>query len=644
MRPHSLTLSRFLGVGVVATLAHVSIAGIVHYASSGNPFVANISGFTGAAAITYLGNFYWTFGHEADHGSAIARFFGLAILSLLASTAIIAFAHERLGLPFVFSLILVGAIVPITNYLLSRYWVFQTIESTARPSDYIELAFIISVLGMSVWACGSTILNHDTSWYLIATNRWLDGARLYEDIIEVNPPLAFYLTAPAVWVANKVPVLRPEMSFSLFVGALGLVSLIWARELLRRSLPSGRAKTAMIGAAVVALFVVPVPVFGQREHLMVILVLPYVLLAAFQPPTSSSHRIAIGLFAALGLALKPYFLALPLLIALTRVFQTRRIGSAFTPEHFAIAVACLAYVLAIFWLHPEYPGIIVPMARAVYGDYRVPLHELLVEPAMLGMLLLASAYLATNITDYKAHSAAQTLLVVVLSGGVFYLLQAKGWFYQRMPIHAFLCLAGMWLLIQSRHYRRRPAIAHYAVLMLLASATLWPVVSGRYNSSATANFSSFLHQIKDERSFIFLTSQVSLTFPMANAQDATPTSRYSALWLIPGSINRLESEPLAESTRKRVSEILEFARQSTVEDFLAGDPKTVFIDVRENKPYFDRSLTFDYLSFFMKDQRFATQWRRYKLIFQSPHFEVWQRNKSSDKTTSRVISLANQSS
>ena len=38
---------------------------------------------------------------------------------------------------------------------------------------------------------GQTI-NHDTAWYLYATRAWLDGAQLYVDIVEVNPPLSFY--------------------------------------------------------------------------------------------------------------------------------------------------------------------------------------------------------------------------------------------------------------------------------------------------------------------------------------------------------------------------------------------------------------------------------------------------------------------
>jgi hypothetical protein len=49
---------------------------------------------------------------------------------------------------------------------------------------------------------GSGRLHHDPSLILAATRRWLDGAVLYRDILEVNPPLIFYLTAPAVLISR----------------------------------------------------------------------------------------------------------------------------------------------------------------------------------------------------------------------------------------------------------------------------------------------------------------------------------------------------------------------------------------------------------------------------------------------------------
>ncbi len=42
----------------------------------------------------------------------------------------------------------------------------------------------------------------DVSYFLVADGRILDGAVPYVDILETNPPLAFWITLPAVWLAR----------------------------------------------------------------------------------------------------------------------------------------------------------------------------------------------------------------------------------------------------------------------------------------------------------------------------------------------------------------------------------------------------------------------------------------------------------
>ena len=49
----------------------------------------------------------------------------------------------------------------------------------------------------------SSPINHDTAWYLHAVAAYLEGGTLYQDVFfEVNPPLAFYLAVPPVYVSQ----------------------------------------------------------------------------------------------------------------------------------------------------------------------------------------------------------------------------------------------------------------------------------------------------------------------------------------------------------------------------------------------------------------------------------------------------------
>ncbi|MEP7218497.1 MAG: hypothetical protein ABI876_06250, partial [Bacteroidota bacterium] len=60
----------------------------------------------------------------------------------------------------------------------------------------ILLAALVATESAAVFR---SVLNHDVAWIIHGAGRWLEGAGLYRDIVEINPPLIFYLTAPAVW-------------------------------------------------------------------------------------------------------------------------------------------------------------------------------------------------------------------------------------------------------------------------------------------------------------------------------------------------------------------------------------------------------------------------------------------------------------
>ena len=84
-----------------------------------------------------------------------------------------------------------------------------------------------------------TTLNHDVAWYLVAADRFLDGARLYRDIIEVNPPLAFYLAVPPV-AAARLTGWEPIDCLVVYVCLLIALSLAICDHLVEDAVGSGR--------------------------------------------------------------------------------------------------------------------------------------------------------------------------------------------------------------------------------------------------------------------------------------------------------------------------------------------------------------------------------------------------------------------
>ena len=74
-------------------------------------------------------------------------------------------------------------------------------------------------------------MNLDVAWLLYAARRVMDGAKLYVDIYEINPPLAVYFDFPAVGIARLVG--WPEIPvFYGYVLILVGVSLWLSRNLI----------------------------------------------------------------------------------------------------------------------------------------------------------------------------------------------------------------------------------------------------------------------------------------------------------------------------------------------------------------------------------------------------------------------------
>lgn len=159
----------------------------------------------------------------------------------------------------------------------------------------------------------------DSSWLLWVAGRWLNGARLYRDVFEVNPPIAIWLHAPIVWLAGRLG-LEVALVFRLAVIAwcLGCISLFDA-VLGRSAMGAGRRQGTVIAAATVVLILAG-PFFGQREHLLLATALPWTALIACRRDGVKLPTVLAALASlliSLGITLKPthlaVWLALPLL-------------------------------------------------------------------------------------------------------------------------------------------------------------------------------------------------------------------------------------------------------------------------------------------------------------------------------------------
>jgi hypothetical protein len=476
------------------------------------------------------------------------------------------------------------------------------------------------IMGIAIYLLGGTLLSHDISWYLISTGWWLDGVEIYADILELNPPLAFYLTAIPVWIA-RVTGLDPMTTFKGFVLMLTAGSLLLSQRLLAREIQfSPAARRAVLAVAAVGLLLLPIGDFGQRDHLFTILFLPFLVMNLLSKPVSAPVRAGVALWATFGIALKHYFVLLPLTILIYQVIARRSLRPVFNVEYLVIGAMLVLYVAASVILHPAYFDSVVPLTMQVYGAFDKPFMFTLfrVMPLIL-VLLIALMFLVMNRARPRSNSVA------VLTGAAaiaVFLIQSKGWSYQHIPANQYVVVAVIWTaltLSQAREQWWPTTIAAMSVMLLLATA----LRQGPYHSPFAQAVEPYFTCAPGERSFQIFSSTVSTGFPLANLAKATPANRAPTLWLFPGASYRLSlTEKPAEQAIYRAT--LQEARARVLMDFFRTAPQVVIIDESQQKQYFNGA-SFDYLAYFSENRGFAEAWRNYALKGHVGNYAVYAR-------------------
>ena len=478
--------------------------------------------------------------------------------------------------------------------------------------------FLVMVLG--VFMLSGTMLSHDISWYLISTRWWLDGLPIYDKIFELNPPLAYYLTAIPVWISGVVGL--PSIAvYKAFVFVLIAVSLMMSWALLLRSstIPTLLRRT-FLGVAAIGLVLLPIGDFGQRDHLFTIFFLPFLVMSLLDDPPSRAHRAAIATWALLGVALKHYFLLLPLLILIYKAFAARSLRPALRVEFVLPAALLIAYVVASYILHPAYFDSVVPRTLQLYGAFDSPFSDMLVRSNTL-IAVLAFALVLMALTPQKNHSTA--LVILVGAGAIaVYLIQSKGWNYQRIPANLYVVLAVTWaaasLALARQHWwPMMPAALAIGVLLVPA------LKAGPYTNIFATRAAPYFKCPPDQRSFQIFSSTVSSGFPLANLAQAEPANRAPTLWLFPGA-SYLLSQTENPAEQAEYSAVLNDARAMVLDDFFRTRPQVVIVDTSPNKAYFNGA-AFDYLAYFQQVDAFSTAWNAYQHQGRVGNYDIYTR-------------------
>ena len=462
-----------------------------------------------------------------------------------------------------------------------------------RRADW---ALPVALVGLLLWVAlfWSGPLINDAAWQMWIGRQLNGGDQLYRDILEVNPPLWFWIGAGFEQVAAATGVVGIRC---LLIGfALYAAVSLW---LTFRLLPETRDRWAAGAGLLAALFVTSPYAHLQREQFLLIAVLPYV---ALQSRRAGGEKVAVGLavaaglLAAPGLALKHHFLLLPVLLEAWVISRQRRV--TVRPEHVTLAAAAILYAAAVMVVTPDYITSMLPLLRASYHGYNPPFFALFSQPGLIAALcLVAAALIGRRQLGSFGMAAALGAAAFVLS----YLLQGKSFHYQAIPALGLATIAGISLLLARPDGPAKPQGRLIAVVGL--ALLVWvPLKSG--GSRFDRVFNAATAGLGRGKGVAMLSASQALAWPAVYERELRWGSRTMGLWMM---LSPWQAELKGENTPDMVA-LGTAVRRELAAEIACGRPAIVLSDTRydENAPGGDQT------AWFFAEPRFAAAMRGYR--------------------------------
>jgi len=502
-------------------------------------------------------------------------------------------------------------------------------------------AAAVLVVGVTFAAQTAAVAASDIAYFLYAAGRLLDGAKLYRDIVDMNPPAIFALNVPIVWLSRRTG-LSDLLLYDLATFAVVGGAILFLRRLLSRYVLAERPaeRRYVLLWLCVILFPLAREDFGQREHLILALLLPYAALAVAR---RGGSRVALGdaliagILAGIALALKPPFVIA--VIAVEAWYRRRRAGGRWrvTAELATAAGAAAAYLAAVVTLTPDYLRLVGVLGGAFMTYLSSSPLTLLTTPGALltGFALLAA--LAARDTGRDAE--AQGIIVAAMLGSFLAgLVQQKDLRYHFYPAFAVATL-GLALLaarpaperVGGRAYR---AIARWVVaaiaLVVLGRAVIEALGGSGGERRQRAEFREFVDAVRTRargEPVAMLSYQMASAFPLVNYAGVHLASRFACLWILPASYwDALTGEgPIVYRQPSEMGAPERLLNQAVGEDLLAARPRLLLVlrPFPDRPPYGFRRL--NYVAYFGRDPRLSAFFAGYQWVSTEGAFDLFQR-------------------
>lgn len=510
-----------------------------------------------------------------------------------------------------------------------------------------------------------TTHNNDQSWYLYAAQRVLTGAHISgSELIETNPPLIIWFSVVPAFLGRSLH-LDAYLMLEAVVFVMVIASVAWCARILRitgaaqsRALLFIRAGSVLSAEIFMSGFVV-----GQREHLLVILILPYILSATLSGKSRLpfAELCAIGIAAGIAVCFKPQDVLILFALELFLALATCSLRRLVSPDFLFACAAVLTYIALVQLATPLYFSSIMPLLRQTYWG--------------LGIFSAASLILGTYIFDVAFILALAILLICrqrlrsplvpaaflacSLASSIAYFTQHTGGEYRSYPQEAFLLLAIIWIAADLF----TPTLSRWKFNQTFAMATL---IFALMISPLAITIAYTLQRFEPppwrvpdailadypQQTPVFLFSTTPDAMRAVLQHHLVWASRFPCLWMLPAIVQNEAAEAGGPTPRKVLPQELvrklgALQRADTTEDFRRWEPSVVVVQQCHKSDSFEpghcwglANLDFDPVAWFLQSPEFAAEWANYRLQSTRQGYDIYTRLNSAAPTTALSPSIA----
>jgi hypothetical protein len=443
-------------------------------------------------------------------------------------------------------------------------------------------------------------LNSDVSYFVQATKRILQGAVPYTDILENNPPMAFWITMPPVWLAGILGFQAENVFvFYTLIIAAAIVTLVW-----------WQTRNLILVCAITPVLCVSLAFgFGQREYFASLFFLPYICAANNQ---SSKNSVLVGVLLGAALCFKPYFIFIPICVELYGLVESRRFSPLWRQENLIAIGVATAYPILVWLLYPQYYSEIVPLALLTYGAFQASFYAILMSSTFVffALQILLTLTIVT-LTGFRNHPAL-IWLAAAFGAVIAHFIQHMGWPYHLLP---GICFASIALLVAA--FRNKNVLLQMGIIGMLAASSYMGLLDFSREQQARLHRFDALLIGHHPKTMMVLTYDLGAVFPDLPNRGITWVGHFQSLWMMVAVGKNLISPEDAERVVQKTAAYI-------ADDLSEQMPEYVIVD---HRPFSDRpdagdDNPLDHLS---RNAQFVKAWQHFVKVTQAGSFDLWQR-------------------